>query len=249
MCRESQPKPCVYTKLSMYMPQFRVLELFHRAKNMKNQAEYYRQRANEYELVYQKSERQSDLLKIEKYLEKQFIDKQIIELGCGTGFWTEKLAKKCKSILAIDINKEVIEIALVKSYTRNIVEFAINDLTKLENRESKLEGLFGGFIWSHIKKEEIQDFMKICFSQIKEPCELIFIDNKYVEGSSTPINRVDENGNQYQIRRLKSGKEYEIVKNFPDQKEFAKSINYELEEIEWMELKYYWIVKIEKRKW
>ena len=155
MCRESQPKPCVYTKLSMYMPQFRVLELFHRAKNMKNQAEYYRQRANEYELVYQKSERQSDLLKIEKYLEKQFIDKQIIELGCGTGFWTEKLAKKCKSILAIDINKEVIEIAQEKSYPRNNVEFDPNELRKIVVEIMDGPGCFNGYrnIWHTLQRK------------------------------------------------------------------------------------------------
>ncbi len=213
---------------------------------MKQQIEYYKQRANEYELVYQKPERQNDLLEIKEYLENQFHHKQIFEVACGTGFWTEYLAKNCKSILAIDINKEVIEIAEQKIFPRNNVAFEISDLTTLGNRESKLDGLFGGFIWSHIKKEDIQDFLKTCLNQINNSSELIFIDNKYVKGSSTPINRIDENGNQYQLRRLKSGKEFEVVKNFPSQEEFAELLNYQLEEIEWIELEYYWIAKFKK---
>lgn len=214
---------------------------------MKNQAEYYKKRANEYELIYQKPERQDDLFKIEKYLENQFQNKKIIELGCGTGFWTQKLARTCESILAIDINKEVIEIAQQKSYLKQNVTFEIKDLIQLGNREQKLEGLFGGFIWSHIKKEEVQNFLKICLQQISHSSELIFIDNKYVAGSSTPINRMDEKGNKYQRRVLKSGEEYEVVKNFPDRKEFAEMIRHDIREFEWIELDYYWIAKFKKR--
>jgi demethylmenaquinone methyltransferase/2-methoxy-6-polyprenyl-1,4-benzoquinol methylase len=215
---------------------------------MKNQVEYYKQRANEYEKVYEKPERQTDLRKIEKYLENQFLNQQVIEIGCGTGFWTIQLAKNCKSILGIDVNKEVIEIAKEKEYKKKNVEFEVIDLIKLPNRNLKYEGLFGGFIWSHIKKQDISEFLSICLNQIKSEGELIFIDNKYVEGSSTPINRIDESGNKYQLRKLSSGKEYEVVKNFPSQIGFAKMINLEIEDFDWIELDFYWIAKFKKRK-
>lgn len=214
---------------------------------MKHQVEYYKKRANEYELIYQKPERQDDLLKIEKYLGNQFQNKKIIEIACGTGFWTQKLARTCESILAIDINKTVIEIAQQKNYSKHNVKFEVQDLTQLRNRRQKLEGLFGGFIWSHIKKEEIQNFLTICLHQISHSSELIFIDNKYVAGSSTPISRMDEKGNKYQKRTLRSGEEFEVVKNFPSRKEFAEMIGYGMREFEWLELDYYWIAKFKKR--
>ena len=214
---------------------------------MKQQAEYYKKRANEYELIYQKPERQDDLLKIEKYLGNQFQNKKIIEIACGTGFWTQKLARTCESILAIDINKSVIEIAQQKNYSKHNVKFEVQDLIQLGNRGQKLEGLFGGFIWSHIKKEEIQTFLTICLHQISHSSELIFIDNKYVAGSSTPISRMDERGNKFQKRVLRSGEEFEVVKNFPNRKEFAKMIGYGIREFEWLELDYYWIAKFKKR--
>lgn len=213
---------------------------------MKHQTEYYKKRANEYELIYQKPERQDDLLKIEKYLANQFQNKRIIEIACGTGFWTEKLAQTCASILAIDINKTVIEIAQQKSYSNQNVTFKVQDLTQLGNREQKLEGLFGGFIWSHIKKEEIQDFLTTCLHQISHASELIFIDNKYVAGSSTPISRTDEKGNKYPKRTLRSGEEFEVVKNFPNRKEFAEMMGDGMRELEWLALDYYWIAKFKK---
>ncbi|MEM9986372.1 MAG: hypothetical protein AAF804_14865, partial [Bacteroidota bacterium] len=107
-------------------------------------------------------------------------------------------------------------------------------------------GLFGGFIWSHIKRADILHFVATCLSQLETQGELIFIDNRYFAGSSTPISRVDVQGNQYQIRKLKSGEAFEVVKNFPSQAEFAHLIGVQLGQFEWVELDYYWIAKFVK---
>lgn len=48
---------------------------------------------------------------------------------------------------------------------------------------------------------------------------IIFIDNIYVEGSSTPISRTDAEGNTYQSRKLDDGSTHEVLKNFPTQTE------------------------------
>jgi len=41
------------------------------------------------------------------------------------------------------------------------------------------------------------------------------IDQFYVDGFTSPISREDRWGNQYTIRKLKDGRTYEIIKNFP----------------------------------
>lgn len=43
----------------------------------------------------------------------------------------------------------------------------------------------------------------------------MLLDNRYVEGSSSPIIRRDAGGNTYQQRRLRGGSEHELLKNFP----------------------------------
>ena len=41
---------------------------------------------------------------------------------------------------------------------------------------------------------------------------MVYVDNRYVAGSSTPISRRDEFGNTYQLRSLKDGTHYEVLK-------------------------------------
>lgn len=208
---------------------------------------YYQKRAEEYELVYQKTERQSDLSAIKKYLIQQFIDKSIIEIACGTGYWTEILSKNSRFIHAIDISSRVLSIAKKKSYPRQNVKYEIKDIRSLKSEVGEYEGLFGGFIWSHIPKEENPNFLKMAMNQAEAGAEIIFLDNKYVEASSTPISRTDKNGNTYQNRVLKSGEQFEVLKNFPRPTELESLAKATGLTFEWVDFQYYWIAKFKKQ--
>jgi len=106
---------------------------------------YYKERAKEYEKIYSKSERQSDLLIAEQILQNTFADHDVFEIACGPGYWTEKISATAKNILATDINDAVIEVAKSKRYSRVKVHFQTADIFSLTNI-TKHESLFGGFI-------------------------------------------------------------------------------------------------------
>ena len=214
---------------------------------MKKQVEYYKKRAEEYDLVYQKPERQTDLKLVKAYLRKQFKGQSIIEIACGTGYWTEVLSKQAKYIWASDINQEVIDIAKAKNYLGAKVDFELKDLKDLKKISNDFEGLFGGFIWSHIRREELNEFIKMALNQVRAGAEMVFIDNKFVSGSNTPINRKDKEGNTFQLRTLQSGEQFEILKNFPTNNE-VKEITQQLNiQFEWIDFQYFWIVKFKKK--
>jgi ubiquinone/menaquinone biosynthesis C-methylase UbiE len=78
---------------------------------------YYKDRAKEYEKLYSKPERQEDLKNSATILQEIFADKQVIEIACGTGYWTEKIAATATSIFATDINESVIDIAKKKDFS------------------------------------------------------------------------------------------------------------------------------------
>ncbi len=212
-----------------------------------DQIEYYLDRAKEYERTYQKPERQEDLKKLRIILKDLFNAKSVFEIACGTGYWTQFISETAESIFAIDINETVIEIARSKKYeSRTTFEKA--NIFNLINAYEKFDSGFGGFIWSHISKQELDVFLSGFISNISQGGLVVFVDNQYVEGSNTPIDSKDDYGNTYQIRKLTNGSNYKVMKNFPTDKEIMDIIEPIGSDIEIEHLKYFWVLKFKVKK-
>ena len=209
--------------------------------------EYYHKRAKEYETIYQKPERQKDLRKLEQFVSEEFKNQNVLEIACGTGYWTTFIAHAALSITALDINAAVIDIAQSKIYNTDKINFVVEDLETYQ-ATLKFDALFGGFICSHILLEKLQAFIQNCFKDVKEEGKVILIDNKYVRGSNTKISRRDDKGNTFQIRSLQSEEQFEVLKNFLTQErayEILKPLHLDME---WLDFEYFWIMKLTKKK-
>lgn len=203
---------------------------------------YYKDRAVEYEKIYTKPERQADLLKATEILQSFFTGKDVMEIACGTGYWTERIATVANSILATDINEAVLNIARLKTYTNATVEFNAADMYTLPPNK-KYQSLFGGFIWSHVKLQELDLFVNTINRLVPPGSTIVFMDNNYVTGSSLPVASKDELGNTYQLRNLENGTTHSVIKNFPSEKFIRNVLNGKATEIEFINLEYYWILK------
>lgn len=202
---------------------------------------YYKDRAKEYEKIYSKPERQKALQQATQLLQDIFKGKEICEIGCGTGYWTERIAKTAKTIVATDINETMLEVAKAKSYSPAKPIFAIEDIFSITN-DTRFESLFGGFIWSHIKIEELNRFLEIISNKVIPGGTVVFIDNNYVEGSSLPVTHTDKHGNTYQTRQLESGSIHKVVKNFPGKDFIMETLENRAIDIEFANLEYYWVL-------
>jgi demethylmenaquinone methyltransferase/2-methoxy-6-polyprenyl-1,4-benzoquinol methylase len=205
-------------------------------------ASYYAARAREYERIYHKPERQDDLRKLRDFVESSFVGTDIFEVACGTGYWTEILARSAKSVMATDINEEVLAIARSKSMDARKVEFRIENAYTLPELPQKFTAGFSGFWWSHIPKAKIECFLRGFHRVLAPQARVVLIDNLYVEGSSTPISRTDEDGNTYQTRRLDDGSEHEVLKNFPTESELRAAVEPLASNVRVEFLQYYWIL-------
>ncbi|HSU76130.1 MAG TPA: class I SAM-dependent methyltransferase, partial [Burkholderiales bacterium] len=78
--------------------------------------DYYRRRAREYEAIYAKPERQADLAVLRKYLPERLAGRRVLEVACGTGYWTVLVARTAASIVAVDAAEEPMRIAMSKDY-------------------------------------------------------------------------------------------------------------------------------------
>jgi SAM-dependent methyltransferase len=203
---------------------------------------YYARRAEEYERIYHKPERQDDLQRLREFLGRAFAGTCVFEVACGTGYWTEMIARAAASVVATDINEEVLAVARSKSIEPAKAVFRREDAYALPILPGKFDGGFAGFWWSHIPKARIDGFLRGFHRVLSPGARVVWIDNVYVGGSSTPVSRADENGNTYQMRRLDDGSKHEVLKNFPAENELRAAVEGLTASAQVEFLQYYWIL-------
>lgn len=180
---------------------------------MKN---YYAQRVATYDQIYAKPERQADIRALRDFLTGSFSGSDILEMACGTGYWTEFIADIAKTVHATDINQVLLDHARKKLNTCANVTFSLLDVFDQSIQFQKtFDALFAGFLWSHIKRDEQALVLENMRRLVGNGASFVLVDNNYVEGESSPIARTDLEGNTYQIRQQEDGSRVEIVKNFP----------------------------------
>ncbi len=58
----------------------------------------------------------------------------------------------------------------------------------------------------------------------------------------TPISRTNASGDTYQLRRLGSGGEHEVLKNFPSNEELHNALSSSFVAVKILQLQHYWAV-------
>ena len=222
-----------------------LITLFDRENEMtkSEMTDYYAKRASEYECVYQKPERQKNLKALQTTLSESFRGLDVLEIACGTGYWTQFACRSAKSILATDYNEEVLAIAREKDYGDCPVKFVKADAYVLDEVNGMFSAALVGFWWSHIPKSKLDGFLQVLHSKLSRGATVIVMDNRYVVNSSTPISRTDDESNTYQIRQLSDGSNHEVLKNFSSRQDFIEKITPLSKKCEFNELEYFWIAE------
>jgi len=199
---------------------------------------YYRRRAQEYEAIYAKPERQADIALMREIIPGAMRGKRVLEIACGTGYWTALIAPVAKSVTAVDLAEEPMRIAQAKEYPGN-VRFAKADAYALDASLGQFEAAYAGFWWSHVPRGRMREFLDSLHARLAPGAPVLFMDNRYVEGSSTPLAETDAEGNTYQQRRLADGTVNRVLKNFPGEQDLRD----QLPQPEVRMLEYYWLAR------
>ncbi|TCC45711.1 class I SAM-dependent methyltransferase [Kribbella capetownensis] len=205
---------------------------------MSELADYYRDRAAEYDAVYDKPERQQDLATLKELLPPLVAGKRVLEIAAGTGYWTQVLAESAQSIVATDLNDETLAIARSRSYSSE-VSFQVADAFRLDEIAGEYDVVFTGFFWSHVLR---QDTARFAQSLVQRAERVVLVDNKYVAGSNYPISRTTADGDTYQTRQLTDGRTYDVLKNFPTTEQFRADMA--PADVTWTDLTYFWLATV-----
>ncbi|MGZ0148308.1 class I SAM-dependent methyltransferase [Kribbella sp. WER1] len=203
--------------------------------------DYYRERAGEYDAVYDKPERQEDIARLRALLPPLVEGRAVLEVAAGTGYWTTALATTARSVVATDVNEEPLEKARARSYGDTDVRFEIADAYDLGAVDGTFDAVFAGFFWSHVPRADVRRFAQGLLDRVEPGGVVILADNRYVEGSNHPITRTTAHGDTYQTRQLADGRTFEVLKNFPAREQFAADVG---RPVEWTELAYFWLATV-----
>ena len=203
---------------------------------------YYVQRAAYYERVYFKPERQVDLRAMEAWLPTVFAGRQVLEIACGTGWWTLHGARDALHWLATDLNPETVALARAKPMPAAVRFATVDAYTMAELGNAQFDAAFAGCWWSHVPRARLPGWLATLHARLLPGARVVMLDNAYVQTSSTPISRRDEAGNTYQNRPLDDGSVHEVLKNFPTREEAVAMLGPRAHDAKWIEYEHYWVL-------
>ncbi len=210
---------------------------------VEDMAAYYAQRAAYYERVYFKPERQPDLRALEAALPPMFAGRDVLEIACGTGWWTPHGARDAARWLATDLNPETMAVARTKALPA-CVRLATVDAYTLDTPTvaGPFTAAFAGCWWSHVPVQRLAGWLETLHQRLAPGARVVFLDNSYVQTSSTPISRTDAAGNTYQQRTLDDGSVHEVLKNFPTPEQARALLGPRAHGVQWQALTHYWLL-------
>jgi len=109
--------------------------------------------------------------------------KDVIELGAGIGRFTEYLAKKAKSVVAVDFMEASIKVNESRNKKLGNCEFVCADVCKLEYKERRFDVVFSNWLMMYLTDDEVEVLAKKMFTWCK-PGGTVFFRESCAGGPS-----------------------------------------------------------------
>ncbi len=180
------------------------------------QVEYYRLRANEYDITAY-----TDLTKSAERIDRIVADLaptgSILELACGTGMWTRALAAYSDDVTALDASAE--PIAIARARCPDQVHFEIADIFRWRPVRF-YDVVFFAFWLSHVPSARLGGFLTAATDAVSPGGRLLFVDEH-----ADPRHEEWTDNPEIAIREMRDGSRHEIVKVFVEPEQLAARLD------------------------
>ena len=176
--------------------------------------QYYQLRADEYEQIYKRDDpvRQAEQLELAAAVGRTCLNRQVLEIACGTGYWTQVADRVAQQITALDASEAVLDIAAAKHLGRTTFVQG-NAYAPVIAPASASAGL--ALFWlSHVPRAQRSAFLDTFHQQLVPGASVLLSDNQCVAGVGGELSEPDEHGDTFKRRVLQDGTEYSILKNY-----------------------------------
>jgi SAM-dependent methyltransferase len=197
---------------------------------LSEQAAYYRARAPEYDDWWQRSGRydrgpeatdrwRAEVAYVDEALTRAALTGDVLELACGTGWWTERLARSARHLTCIDASPETLEVNRKRlgDVGLPLPRYELADLFEWAPT-GRFDAVFFSFWLSHVPNDRFASFWSKVAAALRPGGRAFFIDSLPDPTSTAHDHRMpDPEG--IQERRLNDGRTFRIVKLFrrPDE--------------------------------
>ena len=143
----------------------------------------------------------------------------VLEVGCGSGLWTRRLAPKASRYVALDSSTRMLELNRTRHAARQ-VEYVLADAFEWDTNE-RFDLVFLGFFVSHVPPELWDIWWSRVASWLDRNGSVFTVDD--AAGPNRPYSgdAVEEGPPHAHRRQLSGGREYTIVKVFYAPEELA----------------------------
>ena len=144
-------------------------------------------------------------------------DGEVLELACGTGLWTERLATGGRRVLAVDASSEVIHLNRERLGGVGLLEridYEVADLFEWRPAR-RFDLVFFGFWLSHVPPACFERFWRLVGDALAPGGRVFFVDNMPSRASGAK-GHPEPAADGAQERELNDGRRFRVVKVFYD---------------------------------
>jgi SAM-dependent methyltransferase len=179
---------------------------------------YYERRAREYEGIYRRDDpiRQAEQAVMADALRAAMAGRRVLEIACGTGYWTSVIAEVARHVLATDVSEEMLDVARDKELPADKVEFGLADAFKLAEMPDTFDAGVAMFWISHVPKDRMKEFLGHFHARLIPNSVVFLADSVYVPGIGGELASKPGSPDTFKRRSLADGSQHEVLKNYYD---------------------------------
>ena len=200
------------------------------------QVAYYRARAPEYDEWFLRQGRYDrgdehrqlwfhEVALLDAALDEAAPSGDVLELACGTGIWTRRLAASAARLTAVDASPEALALNRSRATSANVTYLEANLFHWAPS--ATYDFVFFGFWLSHVPSPQFEEFWRLVRTALRPSGKVFFVDSLANSEGTALDQGLGTNG--IVERHLNDGRTFRVVKVFHD----AQSLTARLAHLGW----------------
>ena len=191
-----------------------------------NLRRYYDQRAAQYEQIYLPRDEGHgrELGELARELRAAMQGRRVLEVACGTGYWTGCAAMVARTVTGTDASQAMLAEAREKSLPPNVT-LQFGDAYHLAAVDGEFDAALAMFWLSHVPRARLRAFLDGMHARLSPGSVVYLADNVYVPGVGGDLLPADGAGDTYKLRRLADGGRHRVLKNYYSERELSELLS------------------------